>query len=328
MATPSWIQYTEIVVGENHPTLADVANRPTKTINANFLVGHSQDGEHGLLQVTGLGLGVAGVANQIIGVGAIEIKAGGTSKNITLTPSGTEGAIILNGYAKNTAGGFVLYKDATIGGGMYTHKVITGSGTDLSPVLFAESATGCLYFYTGGSTTSWKAKILADGKVGVGGITPNYQFEISTDSAGKPSTNTWTIVSDERLKENIQLANLDRCYEIVKLLPLKRFSWKDEVYTVKQARDRSKLGWVSQDVKALFPKSTDIHKFEGVPVEDGIEEYEEEGVIKTRPKYKPSVIIEDCLDLNADQIYAAMFGAIQKLIEKVEALEVESMLKI
>ncbi|MEW6613952.1 MAG: hypothetical protein AB1401_00550 [Thermodesulfobacteriota bacterium] len=37
METPSWIQYTESVVGENHPSLADVANRPAKTIHTNHL---------------------------------------------------------------------------------------------------------------------------------------------------------------------------------------------------------------------------------------------------------------------------------------------------
>lgn len=219
------------------------------------------------------------------------------------------------------------------------------------------------------------------GNVGIG-TTPTYQLQLSTDSAGKPSTNTWTIVSDERLKKDIQLANLDRCYEIIKTLPLKRFTWKDDVYTTEQVRDRSKLGWISQDVATLFPKAVDVKKFEKVPVEDGVEEYEEQDfemetikekvievqdgiptqiermverkkplfkdvvvvnetgkpvlgkdgkpltypvpimVKKTRPKTKVETI-EDCLDLNVDQVYAALYGAVQMLIEKVEALEVK-----
>ena len=40
----------------------------------------------------------------------------------------------------------------------------------------------------------------------------------------------------------------------------------------------------------------------------------------SKPKFKQDVI-EDCLSLNADQIYAAMYGAVQLLIQKVEALE-------
>ncbi len=46
MSAPSWIQYTEEVVAENHPTKADVANRPAKTIWTNFIVEHDQNGGH------------------------------------------------------------------------------------------------------------------------------------------------------------------------------------------------------------------------------------------------------------------------------------------
>jgi hypothetical protein len=81
------------------------------------------------------------------------------------------------------------------------------------------------------------------GNVGIGKVDPAYQLELSTDSAGKPTTDVWTIVSDERIKENIELADLDRCYEIVKELPLKHYRWK--YYTDEQAPDRSMLGWIA-----------------------------------------------------------------------------------
>ncbi len=38
MATPDWINYDEKVVGENHGSLSDVANRPGKTLHANALI--------------------------------------------------------------------------------------------------------------------------------------------------------------------------------------------------------------------------------------------------------------------------------------------------
>jgi hypothetical protein len=46
MAEPSWIQNTEKVVAENHATLADIANRTTKTLHANAIVDHDADGHH------------------------------------------------------------------------------------------------------------------------------------------------------------------------------------------------------------------------------------------------------------------------------------------
>ena len=149
-----------------------------------------------------------------------------------------------------------------------------------------------------------KVVITSGGSVGIGTTSPTYQLQLSTDSAGKPSTNTWTIVSDERIKDDIEPADLDICYDAVKNIPLKRFKWKDEVYTEEQVPDRHKIGWIAQDVEAVFPKAVRISEFK----------YGEEG---------QEVVINDCRDLNADQLYAAMYGTIQKLIAKVETLEAE-----
>jgi hypothetical protein len=176
----------------------------------------------------------------------------------------------------------------------------------------------------------------SSGRLLIGTIaSPAYQLQVSTDSAGKPSTNTWTIVSDERIKEDIELADLDICYEAVKNIPLKRFKWKDEVYTEEQVPDRHKLGWIAQDVESVFPKAVCIHEFKYNQVfEETVipaveEELDEDGNVIT-PAQPERVekgelisedVIEDCRDLNADQLYAAMYGAIQKLIAKVETLE-------
>ena len=40
--------------------------------------------------------------------------------------------------------------------------------------------------------------------VGIGTTSPTYQLQLSTDSAAKPGTNTWTIVSDARIKKDIR----------------------------------------------------------------------------------------------------------------------------
>ena len=171
------------------------------------------------------------------------------------------------------------------------------------------------------------------GNVGIGTASPSAQLELSTDSAKKPSTNTWTIASDQRLKTNITNADNDRCYEIVKQVPLKRYTWKNEVYSQEQVRDRSKLGWIAQDVEAVFPKAVGTNRFAYNQVfedvitpeldSDGNAVLDENGVAKTKTEKRlvSEEVIEDCKDLNSDQIYAAMYGTIQKLIEKVETLE-------
>lgn len=170
-------------------------------------------------------------------------------------------------------------------------------------------------------------------KVGIGTATPSYQLQLSTDSAAKPSTSTWTVASDKQLKKNIILADIDRCYEIVKALPLKRYTWRDEVYTPEQVADRSKLGWIAQDVEQVFPNAVGVHRFaynqvyetiiEPVLDEHGTPVLDEAGNPKqtTRKQLISEDVIEDCRSLNSDQIIAALYGAVQKLQAKVEALE-------
>ena len=104
-----------------------------------------------------------------------------------------------------------------------------------------------------------------------------------------------------RIKENIIEADYNVCYDIVKNLPLKRYTWKQEAYTNEQVSDRSKLGWIAQDVETIFPKAVEIQPFSG----------------------SGDFYIEDCRNLNSDQIYAAMYGTIKKLISDNESLKLE-----
>lgn len=44
---------------------------------------------------------------------------------------------------------------------------------------------------------------LNNARIGVGVTTPSYQIHLSSNSAGKPGSSTWTIVSDKRLKQDV-----------------------------------------------------------------------------------------------------------------------------
>lgn len=140
----------------------------------------------------------------------------------------------------------------------------------------------------------------AAGRIGIGTETPAYQLQLTTDSAAKPGTGgLWTIVSDERIKKDIVPADLERCYEIVQQTPLKHFKFADGVYRDDQVQDKSSLGWIAQDVQKVFKHAVSIKPYTLTTGE----------------------VIEDCLDLNAGQMHAALYGAVQALILKVEALE-------
>ena len=155
------------------------------------------------------------------------------------------------------------------------------------------NSLGLLHFCTKSGTsaaspTLIRMTIQTSGNIGIGTTSPAYQLQLSSDSAAKPSTNTWTVSSDERLKTNIQLADLDICYNTIKNLPLKRYTWKDDVYTIEEVPDRSKLGWIAQDVELVIPKAVEKVSMLGY---------------------------EDCRTLNSDQIIASLYGCVQKLIK-------------
>jgi hypothetical protein len=253
----------------------------------------------------------------------------------------------------------------------------------------ASDSSGDLYFGAGSQTAPTvptpRMYIQAAGNVGIGTTTPAYKLEISTDSAGKPGVGgLWTVVSDERIKANIVPADLDRCYEIVKSVPLKHFGFAPGVYTDDQIQDKHNLGWIAQDVQKVFKNAVSVKPFTlKTDIPDGVEEYEEQDftletvektetsiqvingkavqvskvvksenkvlvfdtvdvldeagavvmdgdkpltyqmprmITKTRPKVRHDVI-KDCLDLNSGQMIAALYGAVQALMAKVETLK-------
>jgi hypothetical protein len=132
-----------------------------------------------------------------------------------------------------------------------------------------------------------------EGGVGIGVQAPAYALHLATDSAAKPSTGLWTVHSDARIKDNVVGADLTRCYDIVKRVPLRRYAWRPDVAAATAARDRSQLGWLAQDVAAVFPKAASAQPMYGLP---------------------------DCLAVNNDQMYAALYGCVQRLQQQVEAL--------
>ena len=93
--------------------------------------------------------------------------------------------------------------------------------------------------------------VTGNGQVGIKKTLPSYDLHLGTNSAAKPSTNTWTIASDVRVKENIQ-EYTKGLSEIVQLEP------KTYDYNGKAGFDSSmkgNIGIIAQDVKDIFPET-------------------------------------------------------------------------
>ena len=130
--------------------------------------------------------------------------------------------------------------------------------------------------------------------LGIGKIPGNFQLDLSTDSARKLTTTTWATGSDERIKTDIQSANLQTCYDTIKSIDLKYFKWNFPAESNVTVDDNHSLGFIAQDVKKVFPNAV----FES-----------------------NSYGFTDFLSLNTDQILKAMYGALRQTMADKESLE-------
>jgi len=222
-----------------------------------------------------------------------------------LTDAGAKGSLLYlqdNVGAAGSGGGVLLGTAATTPFAAIKGFLQNGSGQTSGDLCFSTRNAPADVALTE------RMRIGSTGNVGIGLTVPAYQLQVNTDSAGKPGVGgVWTVVSDERIKTDIVPADLDRCYEIVKSVPLKHFGFKPGVYTDEQIQDKHSLGWIAQDVQAVFEKAVSEKPFTiHTPQADGTVQDE---------------VIDDCLDLNSGQMIAALYGCVQALMAKVEALE-------
>ena len=113
----------------------------------------------------------------------------------------------------------------------------------------------------------------------------------------------WSTVSDRRIKENIEKASYDKCYDNINKLELYRFNYIKELNNIN--KDNKQLGYIAQEVEDIFPKA-----------------------VSTQTFYNNSFSISDLLSIDISQINYSLYGAIKKLIElyndvekRVDALE-------
>jgi len=103
-------------------------------------------------------------------------------------------------------------------------------------------------------------------------------------------TASWNTGSDRRIKENIERASYDKCYENINKLELNRFNYVSGFNTVN--RDKTQLGFIAQEVNDIFPKS-----------------------ISSQEYYTNELCIPDLLSIDITQINYSLYGAVKKLIK-------------
>ena len=106
----------------------------------------------------------------------------------------------------------------------------------------------------------------------------------------KKNVTTFDSVSDRRVKENINKASYDKCFENINRLELYRFNYIKKFNSMNN--DINQLGFIAQEVRELIPKAV------------------------SNTYYNNSEItFPDLLTLDVSQINYTLYGAVKKLIE-------------
>ena len=143
-------------------------------------------------------------------------------------------------------------------------------------------------------------------------------------------TQTISSLSDSRVKEEVELADIDRCLADVQRLPVSRYKYKD--FTGSHI-DKHVTGFMADDVEKVFPKSvfaTD-ETFNELD-EDGEQVYELRKDAKGEPVLdddghpvldKKTFTLKDVKKIAINDAIPTLWGAVQALAKRVEALEAE-----
>jgi hypothetical protein len=136
------------------------------------------------------------------------------------------------------------------------------------------------------------------GNVGIGMSTqPGHLLQLGLDDAAKPSTSTWTIASDGRLKDPESIEPFTEGAELIKQLPQPVwFRYRNDSGL---PSDRRVAGWIAQDIAAIAP------------------------FMIRRTKQRLTVNDQDeteTLSLNTNELPYAMLNSIKEILQRQEEM--------
>jgi hypothetical protein len=180
---------------------------------------------------------------------AVDVQTSGSSSSqMHIAPTGTD----TGGYLTSAnAGNLFMSAGAAWNGSTWVAK-------SSSAYQYGGGTAGVRFFFdtglTVGSTYTPTTRMFIGptGHVGIGMSTaPAHLLQLGSDDAAKPSTNTWTIASDGRLKDPKSIEPFTEGSEFIKQLPQPVwFRYRKESGL---PSDRRVAGWIAQDIAPIAP---------------------------------------------------------------------------
>jgi hypothetical protein len=290
------------------------------------LEGGGGGGASELGNVRGSGFGGNGVQVNITGTNTFYAGGGNAFPNVSTSTGSKGGGGTLNGATTGQDGGPALANTGSGGAGSLsnTSASIKAGGAGAAGIVIIKykrftssfSSSSSIELIRGTQNDSNRDYKIGNYnedfivKTSINGTDTNYiTITGATGAITNPTgTASWTTTSDRRIKENIEWASYDKCYENINKLELNRFNYIKGFNTVN--RDIKQLGFIAQEVKEIFPKSV----FEKSYINDTIN-------------------IPDLHSIDITQINYSLYGTVKKLIEinndnKKNIKKIESILNI
>jgi len=237
-----------------------------------------------------------------LNAGYIQATTGAAATNLLLNPAGGNVGIyttspICHVEIYNPNGPFTT-SGMTLGGGASSGACVGFTGNGAWGLYFGFQSNGTNWIQAGrtDSATPFNLCLQASGgSVGIGTLAPGYMLAVGTDSAGKPGTNTWTIASDVRLKQNVK--PLQGGMPIIDEIVPMEAEYNGLANTPKGHRV---VSVVAEELRKILPGCVPSHRG------------------KLDPKDKEDT---DILDFNSHEILFHLILAVQQLNGKIKTLE-------
>ena len=214
------------------------------------------------------------------------VGVGETAPTAKFVVSGGGAAIQGNGFP-TTGAGWEFYTDTTTGSWAQSYSRTSSAWLDANWNALTHKLS------TSGSE---RMRITSTGNVGIGLTAPAYQLQLSTDSAAKPSTNTWTIASDARIKT--ETGEYTKGLDAVLSLRPVTYRYNGKAGMVDDGED--KISIIAQEAITAFPECVGSYMTK-------LEEDDEEET--------------EVLNWNGHALTFALVNAIKELTARIETLE-------
>jgi hypothetical protein len=261
--------------GENAIVVPNISSQATNPITTYYKGGKGGDGM--LNNITNIqtyyaGGGTAGANTNT-----------GTDTNTQITPlgGGGIGALAPNGNGTNGANGL----GGGGGGGDWERSAGTTGGSGIVIMRYRRIANYKIGNFSG------DFKIIATSTAN--NNTEYLRIAENGSSIYNPTGSPlWSTISDKRIKENIERASYEKCYNNIQKLELYRFNYISELNNIN--KDLKQLGYIAQEVNEIFPKS-----------------------VSSQTLYNGSLSMSDLLSIDITQINYTLFGSVKRLIELI-----------